>query len=136
MMTGAKQRYEMRVTADASHVGDLRKAVLAFAEELGFDDTNGIALAVSEAMTNVVVHAYRDEDVGDMRIVACDKPDRLVVVVRDYGAGMLPRADSPGLGLGLPLISTMADELQIEAADGSGCLLRMHFLKQPAEQAA
>ena len=136
MMTGAKERYEMRVTADASRVGDLRKAVVAFAEELGFDDTNPIALAVSEAMTNVVVHAYRDADVGDMRIVACDKPDRLVVVVRDYGAGMMPRADSPGLGLGLPLISTMADDLQIEAAEGSGCLLRMHFLKQPAEQAA
>lgn len=136
MMTGAKERYEMRVTADASRVGDLRKAVVAFAEELGFDDTNPIALAVSEAMTNVVVHAYRDTDVGDMRIIACDKPDRLVVVVRDYGAGMLPRADSPGLGLGLPLISTMADDLQIEAAEGSGCLLRMHFLKQPAQQAA
>jgi serine/threonine-protein kinase RsbW/stage II sporulation protein AB (anti-sigma F factor) len=136
MMTGAKERYEMRVTADASRVGDLRKAVVAFAEELGFGDTNPIALAVSEAMTNVVVHAYRDTDVGDMRIVACDKPDRLVVVVRDYGAGMLPRADSPGLGLGLPLISTMADDLQIEAAEGSGCLLRMHFLKQPAQQAA
>ena len=136
MMTGAKERYEMRVTADAPRVGDLRKAVVAFAEELGFDDTNPIALAVSEAMTNVVVHAYRDTDVGDMRIVACDKPDRLVIVVRDYGAGMLPRADSPGLGLGLPLISTMADDLQIEAAEGSGCLLRMHFLKQPAQQAA
>jgi len=136
MMTGAKERYEMRVTADASRVGDLRKAVVAFAEGLGFDDTNPIALAVSEAMTNVVVHAYRDTDVGDMRIVACDKPDRLVVVVRDYGAGMLPRADSPGLGLGLPLISTMADDLQIEAAEGSGCLLRMHFFKQPAQQAA
>ena len=136
MMTGAKERYEIRVTADASRVGDLRKAVVTFAEELGFDDTNPIALAVSEAITNVVVHAYRDAEVGDVRIVACDKPDRLVVVVRDYGAGMLPRADSPGLGLGLPLISTMADDLQIEAAEGSGCLLRMHFLKQPAQQAA
>ena len=136
MMTGAKERYEMRVTADASRVGDLRKAVVAFAEAIGFDDTNPIALAVSEAITNVVVHAYRDAEVGDVRIVACDKPDRLVVVVRDYGAGMLPRADSPGLGLGLPLISTMADDLQIEAAEGSGCLLRMHFLKQPAQQAA
>jgi stage II sporulation protein AB (anti-sigma F factor) len=136
MMTRAKQRFEMRVTADASQVGDLRKAVVAFAQELGFEDTNGIALAVSEAMTNVVVHAYRDAPVGDMRIVACDEPDRLVVVVRDYGAGMLPRADSPGLGLGLPLISTMADDLQIEAADGSGTLLRMHFTKPAAEQAA
>jgi serine/threonine-protein kinase RsbW/stage II sporulation protein AB (anti-sigma F factor) len=70
-----------------------------------------------------------------MRIVACDRPDRLVVVVRDYGGGMRPRPDSPGLGLGLPLISSMADELQIEAAEGAGTLLRMHFVK-PAAMAA
>jgi anti-sigma regulatory factor (Ser/Thr protein kinase) len=136
MMNGANDQFEMRVTAEASRVGDLRCAVVAFAREAGFDDTNAIALAVSEAITNVVVHAYRDCEVGDLRVVACDKPDRLVVVVRDYGSGMLPRADSPGLGLGLPLISTMADDLQIEAADGSGTLLRMHFMKTAAEQAA
>jgi anti-sigma regulatory factor (Ser/Thr protein kinase) len=48
---------------------------------------------------------------------------------------MLPRADSPGLGLGLPLISSMTDALQIEAADGSGTLLRMHFIKPVAKAA-
>jgi len=131
-----KQRFEMRVGAHASNVGDLRKAVVAFAQELGFDDTSQIALAVSEAITNAVVHAYRDCEVGDVRVVACDKPESLVVVVRDYGAGMLPRADSPGLGLGLPLISTMTDDLQIEAADGTGTLLRMHFRKPAQAEAA
>jgi anti-sigma regulatory factor (Ser/Thr protein kinase) len=48
---------------------------------------------------------------------------------------MLPRADSPGLGLGLPMISTMADDVQVEAAEGAGTLLRMHFAK-PMRQAA
>jgi anti-sigma regulatory factor (Ser/Thr protein kinase) len=90
---------------------------------------------VSEAITNAVVHAYREADVGDVRVVACDEPDRLVVVVRDYGSGMLPRADSPGLGLGLPLISQMTDDLQIEAAEGTGTLLRMHFTKPVAAAA-
>ena len=135
-MNKDKQRFEMRVGAHASVVGSLRKAVVAFAAEAGFDDTGQIALAVSEALTNAVVHAYRDSgDVGDVRVVACDEADRIVVVVRDYGAGMLPRADSPGLGLGLPLISQMTDDLQIEAAEGSGTLLRMHFSK-PAEAKA
>lgn len=136
-MNISQQRFEMRVGAQPAHVGDLRKAVVAFAEEIGFEDTSPIALAVSEAITNVVVHAYRDSaEVGDVRVVACDKADRLVVVVRDYGDGMVPRADSPGLGLGLPLISTMTDELQIEAADGAGTLLRMHFRKPAQAQAA
>jgi anti-sigma regulatory factor (Ser/Thr protein kinase) len=134
-MKSEKQRFEMRTGAEPSVVGDVRAAVVDFAQGLGFEDTGQIALAVSEALTNVVIHAYRDREVGDVRIVACDEPDRLVVVVRDYGAGMLPRADSPGLGLGLPLISSMTDALQIEAADGTGTLLRMHFTKPVAAAA-
>ena len=134
-MKNQKQRFEMRTGAEPAIVGDVRAAVVRFAQEAGFEDTAQIALAVSEALTNVVIHAYRDGAVGDVRIVACDEPDRLVVVVRDYGAGMLPRADSPGLGLGLPLISSMTDALQIEAADGTGTLLRMHFTKPVAKAA-
>jgi anti-sigma regulatory factor (Ser/Thr protein kinase) len=134
-MKSEKQRFEMRTGAEPSVVGDVRAAVVDFAQGLGFEDTGQIALAVSEALTNVVIHAYRDREMGDVRIVACDEPDRLVVVVRDYGAGMLPRADSPGLGLGLPLISSMTDALQIEAADGTGTLLRMHFTKPVAAAA-
>ncbi len=134
-MTTGEQRFEMRLGAQPACVGTLRASVVEFAQELGFEDTGPIALAVSEALTNAVLHAYRDMEVGDLRVVACDKPDRLVVVVRDYGGGMLPRADSPGLGLGLPLISSMTDALQIEAADGAGTLLRMHFMKPVAAAA-
>jgi serine/threonine-protein kinase RsbW/stage II sporulation protein AB (anti-sigma F factor) len=134
-MKTEKQRYEMKVGAQAARVGELRTAVVDFAREAGFEDTGPIAMAVSEAITNVVLHAYRETEVGEVRVVACDEPDRLVVVVRDYGGGMLPRADSPGLGLGLPLISTMTDALQIEAADGAGTLLRMHFMKPVAAAA-
>jgi serine/threonine-protein kinase RsbW/stage II sporulation protein AB (anti-sigma F factor) len=135
MIQTEKQRFETRVGAQPANVGPLRAAVVEFAQKLGFADTGQIALAVSEALTNVVVHAYREGDPGDVRVVACDEPDRLVVVVRDYGAGMLPRTDSPGLGLGLPLISSMTDALQIEAADDTGTLLRMHFAKPVAAAA-
>jgi anti-sigma regulatory factor (Ser/Thr protein kinase) len=113
----------------------MRAAVVGFAQERGFDDPSRVALAVSEAMTNVVLHAYLDSEVGDMRVVVCDEPDRLVVVVRDYGDGMRPRTDSPGLGMGLPLITQMTDDLQIEAAQENGTLLRMHFMKPLAAAA-
>jgi anti-sigma regulatory factor (Ser/Thr protein kinase) len=134
-MENQKQRFELRTGAEPSVVGDVRAAVVGFAQGIGFEDTGPIALAVSEALTNVIIHAYRDGEPGDVRVVACDEADRLVVVVRDYGSGMLPRADSPGLGLGLPLISSMTDALQIEAADGTGTLLRMHFTKPIAKAA-
>ena len=134
-MTGGGQRLDVRVTAEASCLGGVRAAVVGFAHERGFDDTSRVALAVSEAMTNVVLHAYLDSDAGDMRVVVCNEPDRLVVVVRDYGDGMRPRTDSPGLGMGLPLITQMTDDLQIEAAQEKGTLLRMHFMKPLAAAA-
>src|SRR5215208_7108394 len=134
-MLPSKPRFEQRLPAQPSSVAQLRKGIVDFATGLGFEDTGPIALAVSEAATNAVIHAYRDGEPGDIRLEACDKPDCLVVVVRDYGAGMKPRADSPGLGLGLPMISTMASEVQIEVAEGAGTVVRMHFAK-PAHQAA
>jgi anti-sigma regulatory factor (Ser/Thr protein kinase) len=135
MAAPRETRFELRVPARPSSVSDLRKGVVEFATAVGFENTGPIALAVSEAATNAVIHAYRDSEPGDIRLVVCDKPDRLVVVVRDYGSGMMPRADSPGLGLGLPMISTMANDVQVEAAQGAGTLLRMHFAK-PVRQAA
>jgi anti-sigma regulatory factor (Ser/Thr protein kinase) len=134
-VTRGNERLDVRLTAEPASVGALRAAVVDFAQQAGVEDTGRLALAVSEAMSNVVIHAYRDIEPGDMRVVACDKPDRIVVVVRDYGQGMRPRADSPGLGMGLPLISQMTDDLQIEAAQEAGTLLRMHFMK-PLAQAA
>ena len=62
-----------------------------------------------------------------MRVVACAEPDRLVVVVRDYGCGMSPNPDSPGLGLGLSVIGRLATELNIERPDDGGTRLRMCF---------
>ena len=63
-----------------------------------------------------------------MRVVACAEPDRLVVVVRDYGCGMSPNPISPGLGLGLAVIGRLATELNIERPEeGGGTRLRMCF---------
>src|SRR3954452_2789156 len=135
MVTTSDTRLELRVPAQPESVRELRHGIVEFAMALGFEDTGPIGLAVSEAATNAVIHAYRDCEPGEIRMVACDKDDRLVVVVRDYGGGMMPRADSPGLGLGLPMISTMTNDLQVEAAEGEGTLLRMHFAKSMRQAA-
>ena len=57
-----------------------------------------VKLAVTEACTNVVVHAYPDGD-GPMSVSAGLSRGALTVVVSDEGRGILPRPDSPGLGL-------------------------------------
>ena len=51
----------------------------------------------------------------------------LRVVVVDEGRGILPRADSPGLGLGLPLIATLAESLELGTGDNEETEVRMAF---------
>jgi serine/threonine-protein kinase RsbW len=77
-----------------------------------------IRLAVTEACTNVVVHAYPDaDDEGPMEVAAHIDGDDLTIIVRDEGPGITPRADSPGLGLGLPLIATLASTVELRRDD-------------------
>jgi serine/threonine-protein kinase RsbW/stage II sporulation protein AB (anti-sigma F factor) len=123
------ERLELRTQATPAAVPGVRRAVVDFAELHGVGVGPDVALAVSEAITNAVLHAYRDHSPGAVRVVACAEPDRLVVVVRDYGCGMSPHPDSPGLGLGLAVIGRLATELTIERPDDAegGTRLRMCF---------
>jgi serine/threonine-protein kinase RsbW len=121
-------RLDLRARAEAGAIPEIRHAVRDFAAAHDVQDVDAVALAVTEAVTNAVVHAYRSCDAGDVRIVACAEPARLVVVVRDYGCGMGPRHDSPGLGIGLPTIGHLARDFSIEVPEGEGgTRLRMHF---------
>lgn len=115
--------------AEPRAIRTIRDAVRRFAVTHDVRDTDAVALALTEAATNVIVHAYRDGARGDLRVVACAEPERLVVVVRDYGCGMRPRHDSPGLGMGLSLIGHLASHFNVEAPDGDGTRLRMHFAR-------
>src|SRR5207302_1107331 len=80
------------------------------------------ALAVSEAVANVVVHAYRGRDAdaepGHVHVTVTIEGDELVVAVADEGVGMTPRMDSPGAGLGLPIIAVLADRVEIQQLSG------------------
>jgi anti-sigma regulatory factor (Ser/Thr protein kinase) len=87
-----------------------------------------IELAVSEAMTNAVQHAYPDADApGPVTITGATSDALLIIHVTDKGAGMRPRPDSPGLGLGLPLISQMTQSFEVHEPAGGGTALCMRF---------
>jgi serine/threonine-protein kinase RsbW len=133
---GAKDRLDLRAPARPESISGIRHEVIAFVSERDAPDPHAVGLAVTEAATNVILHAYRDGEVGEVRVVVCAEPSRFVVVVRDWGAGLRPRTDSPGLGLGLPVIASLATEFRVEAADGQGTLLRMHFTRAAAAHAA
>jgi serine/threonine-protein kinase RsbW len=95
-------------------VGALRRAVAEVARRCGLSDSvvDAARLAASEAASNAVVHAYRDTP-GDLRLRARVEGDELHVVIADSGHGLAPRADSPGLGLGLPLMAQISERFEI-----------------------
>lgn len=128
----------MRLTlaAEPASVGYARWAVTDFARAEGMSASvlSDVELAVSEAVTNVVLHAYRDRSIsGDVTIVADREGDSLRVLVSDRGDGIAPRADSPGLGLGLPVIFRLTRSVEIRDAPGGGAQVMMVFALMSAD---
>jgi serine/threonine-protein kinase RsbW/stage II sporulation protein AB (anti-sigma F factor) len=120
-------------TAPASEdsVAQLRQALSDFAFAHGVPEpcVSDVRLAVSEAVTNAVVHAFRGRAHGTV-VVSMTVHDAEWVEVRvtDDGSGMAPRDDSPGLGLGLPLIRHLTDQFDYRRPAGSvGTELWMRF---------
>jgi serine/threonine-protein kinase RsbW len=105
-----------------------RHAVVDFAAARGAtaEQLDAIRLAVSEAVSNAILHAY-DDGGGQVHVTAGFASDQLWVLVADDGRGFRAPARRPGLGWGLPLIAHMADGLEIaDRADG-GTEIRMRF---------
>jgi serine/threonine-protein kinase RsbW len=120
---------ELALPARAENVAIVRHAFGALGEtyELTEQMLSDLRLAVTEACTNVVVHAYPDGFEGPLEVRASIDQQELTVVVRDHGKGIGPRPDSPGLGLGLPLIASLADTVQLGRDDSGNTEVRMGF---------
>jgi anti-sigma regulatory factor (Ser/Thr protein kinase) len=118
----------LTLPARAENVAVVRHAIggLGEALEVGDQTLSDVKLAVTEACTNTVVHAYPDGE-GPLQVVAYLREERLMIVVRDEGLGIVPRTDSPGLGLGLPLIATLAESLELGTDEGKRTEVRMTF---------
>lgn len=123
---------DIRLTlpARAENVAVVRHVLGALCEVLGLPDSvrEDISLAVTEACTNVVRHAYAD-DGGTIDVVVRPRGDALEVTVSDAGRGVVPSPDNSGPGLGLPLIAALADSVEIERNQDSGRRLVMRFAR-------
>jgi anti-sigma regulatory factor (Ser/Thr protein kinase) len=107
-----------------------RRAVVDWAQKHVEDRAilSDIALAITEATTNVVLHAYRDRPLpGSLTVKAEAFEDHVCLCVLDEGSGLAPRVDSPGLGLGLGLIAQVADSADVRAPEGGGTEVVMRF---------
>jgi anti-sigma regulatory factor (Ser/Thr protein kinase) len=100
--------------AEAESIGEGRRALTRFAADAGAspDQVEAVRLAASEALTNIVRHAYPDRG-GRIHITAAVASDELCILIGDEGCGIRPHLARGGLGLGLTLIASLCDELQI-----------------------
>jgi anti-sigma regulatory factor (Ser/Thr protein kinase) len=119
---------DLELPAAPQSVAKARHALCDYAERCGWEDLWPVKLAISEAVGNVVLHAYRDGgDDPHVRVRADYDGCRLLVSVEDDGVGMRPRIDSPGLGLGVSLIENVADRLILRERPEGGLQVEVCF---------
>jgi anti-sigma regulatory factor (Ser/Thr protein kinase) len=131
----ATAEFELAAPAVAESVGQLRNALGDFARShgAGAELVMAVQLATSEAMSNAVVHAFVDRsEPGTITLLAGREGDELWVLVQDDGSGMRPRPDSPGLGVGLPLMTRTADSLKLGESPDGGTEVAMRFALRAA----
>jgi serine/threonine-protein kinase RsbW len=107
-------RFSARFPAVPLSVRAIRREVEAVAIDCGLEDQDlaDVRLAVSEAATNAVVHGSAGPE-EQVRVSVDISAGQMLVVVGDDGKGSSPRTGSPGIGLGLPIMSTVAHRVDI-----------------------
>lgn len=128
MMTATTSDVRLSLPARPENVAVVRHMLGAFGEALGFGERTmeDIRLAVTEACTNVVRHAYDDED-GPMDVAVRPTGEGLEIEIADHGRGMGASVDVTGPGFGLPMMATLADELEVDDTPGRGSRVTMAF---------
>ena len=116
----------LELPVDSQSVGAARRSVGEFAERAGAV-RHDVELAVSEAVTNSVVHGYPEEPEGTILVRAELAGARLLVTVNDDGTGLRPNIRSNGLGVGLPLIARVSETYRIEDGHDGGAEITMIF---------
>ncbi|MGI6620101.1 MAG: anti-sigma F factor [Bacillota bacterium] len=119
----------------SSNVSVARVAAATFASfrEFSISDIEEVKVAVSEAVSNAVLHAYPDSQ-GMIEVLLENRNDGIQITVKDFGKGIedIDKARQPGfttmpehMGLGFTFMESFMDELHIESQPGSGTTVRM-----------
>jgi serine/threonine-protein kinase RsbW len=123
-------RLRLRLAATSEDVPFARAAITRLCEHLDLDDerTERIRLAVTEACTNCVLHAYpAGADAATYALTTHVDQQMLTVVVCDRGVGVSNALPSEHEGLGLCLMQQLSDSVEISRRLGGGTRVAMHF---------
>jgi serine/threonine-protein kinase RsbW len=132
-MAADARAVRLSIPAKAEYIalGRLALTAIARVRPLSEETLSDLKLALTEACTNSVRHAYREGRQGSVDILYQLEPDRLVVEVEDDGRGFeVEEVESSGNGdlgeggLGIAIIRAVADEVEIGERESGGSRLR------------
>ena len=126
---------EIRIPSKPQYVSVIRLTISGIATRIGFsyDQIEDLKIAVSEAVTNVVQHAYNDNEEGEIVIGSALYKHKIEIMVSDYGnsftfeeiksnIGPYREDDNIALlregGLGLYLMESLMDEVRVNNEGG------------------
>ncbi len=126
-----KKEYKLRIPSQTENLEVIREFVSGVAKKVGFgdDEINKIELAVDEACTNVIEHAYQNDNTKDIDVAVKLDYQKLTVVVTDKGKSFKPSdiaipdmkkylAELRVGGLGIYLMRTLMDEVDFKIQPG------------------
>ncbi|WP_160686131.1 anti-sigma F factor [Clostridium sp. C2-6-12] len=126
-------KMSIEFASKSQNEGFARVAVAAFVAQLDptVDEINDVKTAVSEAVTNSIIHGYENNEDGVVRIEAEINKNEVTIVIIDKGIGIddinqameplyTSRPDLERSGMGFTVMETFMDELQVESQKGIG----------------
>ena len=126
-------KMSIEFASKSQNEGFARVAVAAFVAQLDptVDEINDVKTAVSEAVTNSIIHGYENKEDGIVRIEAEINKNEVTIVIIDKGIGIddinqameplyTSRPDLERSGMGFTVMETFMDELQVESQKGIG----------------
>lgn len=128
---------EMLFDSKSENEGFARVAVSAFLTQMNptLEEVEDVRTAVSEAVTNAIIHGYEDEE-GKIRIWCKMEENTFYIEVQDLGIGIADverameplfttKPDKERSGLGFVFMQSFMDEVKVESAVGKGTLVKM-----------
>jgi len=136
---GYMNRMKLEILATSLNESFARSTVAAFASAVNptLDEINDIKTAVSEAVTNSVVHGYRTKMGEQVVVIECELYESHInISITDRGLGikdienaMQPfvttRADEERSGMGFTVMQSFMDSLNVQSKEGSGTTVTM-----------
>ncbi|AZR74788.1 anti-sigma F factor [Anoxybacter fermentans] len=139
-----KNRARIEMSSMSENIGFARIAAATFAAQLNFTlaEIEEIKVAVSEAVSNCIIHGYENRPDGTIVLNMTIEDGKLKIEVEDFGVGIedIEAAMQPSfttseerMGLGLVFINSFMNEMEIISTPGEGTLVRMVKIPEKSE---